>query len=72
MASKTETRWDTDATAGNVRIARAAFIMEEMRQTGCLAIEAAHRFDRGERCEGGCTFWDCARDAGHSGPCYPE
>ena len=27
---------------------RRAFIMEEMRQTGCLAIEAARRFDQGE------------------------
>jgi hypothetical protein len=28
---------------------RAAWIREEMRQTGCLAIEAADRWDRGER-----------------------
>jgi len=28
--------------------ARQAFILEEMRQTGCLAIEAARRFDQGE------------------------
>lgn len=23
------------------------------------------------RCDGGCTFWDCAREMGHPGPCYP-
>ncbi len=23
------------------------------------------------RCDGGCTFWDCGRPAGHAGPCAP-
>lgn len=23
------------------------------------------------KCDGGCSFWDCARPAGHAGPCQP-
>lgn len=23
------------------------------------------------RCDGGCSFWECARPSGHVGPCYP-
>lgn len=34
-----------DDARGNDRIAKAEFIREEMTQTGCLAIEAAERFD---------------------------
>jgi hypothetical protein len=40
---------DKDAAWGNERIKRSEFILEEMRQTGCLAIEAAERWDAGER-----------------------
>ena len=45
----TSTQADRDAVAGNLRVARRAFIMEEVRQTGCLMSEAADRFDAGER-----------------------
>ena len=23
------------------------------------------------RCPWGCSFWDCGREAGHAGPCFP-
>lgn len=42
-------RADQDAAWGNDRVARAEFIREEMRQTGCLAIEAAARFADGSK-----------------------
>ena len=40
-----QSQWERDAAAGNDRLARAAFILEEMRQTGCLASEAAQAYD---------------------------
>ena len=48
-ALSTSTLQDRDAVAGNLRNARRAFILERMRQEGCLASEAATRFDAGER-----------------------
>ena len=45
----TSTLQDRDAVAGNERIARSAFILDAMRQEGCLASEAATRWDAGER-----------------------
>jgi hypothetical protein len=45
MAQRTTTQADRDARYGNERIAKAAFIQERMRQTGCLAIEAAREWD---------------------------
>ena len=43
------TMTDRDATLGNNRIRRAEFIREEMRQTGCLASEAALAWDLAQR-----------------------
>jgi hypothetical protein len=25
-----------------------------------------------DACDGGCSFWDCARPMGHAGPCQPD
>jgi hypothetical protein len=31
-----------------------------------------HLTPKGARCDGGCSFWKCGREAGHVGPCQPE
>lgn len=48
-SNTTPSQADQDAAWGNARLARASFIREEMRQTGCLAIEAVRRWEAGER-----------------------
>lgn len=40
---------DAEAARENERFFRAAFIRERQRQEGCLASEAARRWDDGER-----------------------
>lgn len=45
----TSSQANQDATWGNDRLARGEFIRERMRQEGCLAIEAARRWEAGER-----------------------
>jgi len=47
--TRTPSQADKDAAWGNLQLARRAFILERMRQEGCLASEAARRFDAGER-----------------------
>ena len=49
MPKPPTTSSDRDAVAGNLRLERSAFILDLMRQDGVLAIEAARRFDAGER-----------------------
>ncbi len=43
------TQADKDAAFGNRQISRSEFVLERMRQEGCTAIEASHRFRAGER-----------------------
>lgn len=49
-------QFDRDAAWGNERLARAEYIRERQRQDGCLASEAARRWDAGRRC-GSCGGW---------------
>lgn len=49
--TRTARQFDADARWGNDRIRRAEFIRERMRQTGCLAIEAARLFEAERRSE---------------------
>jgi len=45
-ATTQQSRQDRDASWGNARLARGAFILERQRQTGCLAIDAAREWAR--------------------------
>jgi hypothetical protein len=45
-ATTQQQRQDRDASWGNARLQRGAFIRERVAQTGCLAIEAAREWAR--------------------------